>query len=60
MSYLVSDFMRKKGKLEHHFSSKHKNYDEKYPLRSQLQAEKFDLLQKGLMQQQLMFKGQTK
>ena len=34
-------------KLEHHFSSKYKNYDEKYPLGSQSRTEKLDLLQKA-------------
>ena len=42
------------------FSSNHKNYDEKYPLESQPQNEKFDLLQKGLTQEQFVFKVQTK
>ena len=33
---------KKEGKLERHFSSKHKNYAEKYPLRSQSWTDKFD------------------
>ena len=51
---------KREGKLERHFYSKNQNYDEKYPLRSHSWAEKFDVLQKGLAQQQLVFKGQTK
>ena len=61
MSYLLYDRIRKKeGKLERHFSSKHKNYDENYPLESQSRTKKLDLLHKGLMQQQLVFKVQRK
>ena len=56
----IRPYQKKEGKLESHFSSKHKNYDEKYHLESQSRTEKFDLLQKGLTQQQLLFKVQTK
>ena len=60
LSAAIRPYQKKEGKLEHHFSSKHKNYDQKYPLGSQSRTQKFDMLQKGLTQQQLVFKGQTK
>ena len=56
----VRPHQKKKAKLKRHFFSKHKSDDEKYPLESQSRTEKFDLLQKGLTQQQLVFKEQTK
>ena len=49
---------KKKGKLERHFSSKHKNYAQKYPLGSQSRTNKFNQLQRGLAQQQSVFKLQ--
>ena len=49
---------KKEGKLERHFSSKHKNYAKKYPLGSQSRADKFNQLQRGLAQQQSVFKLQ--
>ena len=58
MSYLLSDRIRKEGKLEHHFSSKHKNYAQKYPLGSQSWTDKFNQLQRGLAQEQSVFKLQ--
>ena len=47
---------KKEEKLERHFSSKHKNYAEKYPLGSQSRTDKFNQLQRGLAQQQSVFK----
>ena len=58
MSHLLSDRIRKEGKLECHFSSKHKNYAQKYPLGSQSRTDKFNQLQRGLAQQQSVFKLQ--
>ena len=49
---------KKEGKLERHFSSKHKNYAEKYSLGSQSQTDKFNRLQRGLAQEQSVFKLQ--
>ena len=49
---------KKEGKLERHFSSKHKNYAKKYPLGSQPRTDKFNQLQRGLAQQQSVFKLQ--
>ena len=49
---------KKEGKLERHFSSKHKNYAEKYPSGSQSRTDKFNQLQRGLAQQQSVFKLQ--
>ena len=53
----------KKGKLERHSFSKHKNYAQKYPLGSQSRTDKFNQLPRGLAQQQSVFKlqrGKTK
>ena len=49
---------KKEENLERHFSSKHKSYAEKYPLGSQSRTDKFNLLQRGLAQQQSVFKLQ--
>ena len=49
---------KKEGKLECHFFGKHKNYAQKYPLGLQSQTDKFNQLQRGLAQQQLVFKLQ--
>ena len=49
---------KKEGKLERHFSSKNKNYAEKYSLGSQSQTDKFNQLQRGLAQEQSVFKLQ--
>ena len=49
---------KKEEKLERHFSSKHKNYAEKYPLGSQSRTDKFNQLQRGLVQLQSVFKLQ--
>ena len=49
---------KKEGKLERHFFSKHKNYAKKYSLGSPSQTDKFNQLQRGLAQEQSVFKLQ--
>ena len=61
MCYCYNSVSEKKAsKLERHFFSKHKIYDEKYPFGSNVWREKFEKLQKTLNQQQLVSKVQTK
>ena len=46
---------KKSGKLERHFTAKHKDFNEKYPLHSHARSQKFEQLQKDLKCQQNIF-----